>query len=129
MKLNLTDKDISSLKVVSQIAGGFTLIVALTMIFSLIQLKTINPLDNPVLVSVKEQFDKDPANASKAEQLSNTDVTQISKESMKFINETFVLSVALNSKFKLIAAKEKYSYRDMAIIIKLLKEKLDNANH
>ena len=35
MKLNLTEKDISILKVVSQIAGGFTLIVALTMIFSL----------------------------------------------------------------------------------------------
>jgi outer membrane protein assembly factor BamB len=74
MKLNLTDKDISSLKVVSQIAGGFTLIVALTMIFSLVQLKTINPLDNPVLVSVKEQFDKDPANASKAEQVRAMDL-------------------------------------------------------
>ena len=74
MKLNLTDKDISSLKVVSQLSGGFTLIVALTMIFSLIQLKTINPLDNPVLLSVKEQFDKDPANAAKAEQVRAMDL-------------------------------------------------------
>jgi outer membrane protein assembly factor BamB len=74
MKFNLTDKDISILKVVSQISGGFTLIVAFTMLFSLIQLKTINPLDNPALLSVKEQFDKDPANASKAEQVRAMDL-------------------------------------------------------
>ena len=74
MKLNLTEKDISILKVVSQISGGFTLIVALTMIFSLVQLKTINPLDNPVLLSVKEQYDKDPANAAKAEQVRAMDL-------------------------------------------------------
>ncbi len=74
MKLNITDKDISILKVVSQIAGGFTLIVALTMLFSLIQLKTINPLDSPALISVKEQFDKDPANAAKAEQVRAMDL-------------------------------------------------------
>ena len=44
------------------------------MIFSLVQLKTINPLDNPVLLSVKEQFDKDPANAAKAEQVRAMDL-------------------------------------------------------
>ena len=74
MKLKLTDKDISILKVVSQISGGFSFIVALTMIFSLIQLKTINPLDNPVLLTVKEQYDKDPANAGKAEQVRAMDL-------------------------------------------------------
>lgn len=74
MKFNLTDKDISTLKVISQISGGFTLIVALTMIFSLVQLKLIDPLDNPVLLSVKEQFDKDPANAVKAEQVRAMDL-------------------------------------------------------
>jgi len=74
MKFNLTGKDLSILKVVSQISGGFTLIVAFTMLFSLIQLKTINPLDNPALLSVKEQFDKDPANASKAEQVRAMDL-------------------------------------------------------
>jgi outer membrane protein assembly factor BamB len=74
MKLNLTEKDISMLKVVSQISGGFALIVALTMIFSLIQLKTINPLDNPVLLSVKEQYDKDPSNTLKAEQVRAMDL-------------------------------------------------------
>ncbi len=74
MKLKLTDKDIRILKVISQVAGVFTLIVALTMILSLVQLKTINPLDNPVLLSVKEQYDKDPANAEKAEQIRAMDL-------------------------------------------------------
>ncbi len=74
MKLKLNEKDISILKVVSQVAGGFTLVVALTMIFSLVQLKTINPLDNPVLLSVKDQYDKDPANAAKAEQVRAMDL-------------------------------------------------------
>jgi outer membrane protein assembly factor BamB len=74
MKINLSEKDISVFKVVSQVAGGFTLVVALTMIFSLVQLKTINPLDNPVLLSVKEQYDKDPANASLAEQVRAMDL-------------------------------------------------------
>lgn len=74
MNLNLTDKDISILKTVSQISGGFTLIVALTMIFSLVQLKSINPLDNPVILSVKDQFDKDPENKVKAEQVRAMDL-------------------------------------------------------
>ena len=74
MNIKFTEKDISILKVVSQIAVGFSLIVALTMIFSLVQLKTVNPLDNPVLLSVKEQFDKDPANAAKAEQVRAMDL-------------------------------------------------------
>ncbi|MEI6048678.1 MAG: PQQ-binding-like beta-propeller repeat protein [Bacteroidota bacterium] len=74
MKLKLTEKDINILKVVSQIAGGFTLIVALTMIFSLVQLKTINPLDNPIILSVKDQYDKDPANAVKAAQVRAIDL-------------------------------------------------------
>jgi outer membrane protein assembly factor BamB len=74
MKFNLTDNNISILKVVSQISGGFTLIVALTMILSLVQLKIINPLDNPVLLSVKDQYDKDPANTANAEQVRAMDL-------------------------------------------------------
>ena len=74
MKFNLTDKDLNVLKVVSIASGGFTLIVALTMIFSLIQLKTIKPLDNPALLSVKEQYDKDPANSSLAAQVRAMDL-------------------------------------------------------
>ncbi len=74
MKFNLTDKDLNVLKVVSWTAGGFTLIIALTMIFSLAQLKTIKPLDNPALLSVKEQYDKDPANADLAAQVRAMDL-------------------------------------------------------
>lgn len=74
MKINFTEKDISVLKVVSQISGGFALLVAMTMIFSLVQLKILNPLDSPVLLTVKEQFDKDPSNALKAEQIRAIDL-------------------------------------------------------
>jgi outer membrane protein assembly factor BamB len=74
MKKKFTEKDISILKIVSQISGGFALIVAMTMIFSLVQLKIVNPLDNPVLLSVKEQYDKDPANSAKAEQVRAMDL-------------------------------------------------------
>ena len=74
MKLNLTDRDISTLKIISNIAGGFTMIVALTIIFSLVQLKVINPLDNPVLLSIKEQYDRDPENAVNAEQVRAMDL-------------------------------------------------------
>jgi len=74
MKDKLTEKDISILKVISQIAGGFIILVTLTMVFSLVQLKTINPLDNPVILQVKDQYDKDPANVQKAEQVRAIDL-------------------------------------------------------
>jgi hypothetical protein len=51
--MNFTVKDISIIRGISQASGIFTLIVALIMIFSLAQLKTINPLDNPALLSIK----------------------------------------------------------------------------
>src|SRR4030042_760968 len=72
--IKLTEKETGILKVISQIAGIFTIVVALTMIFSLVQLKTINPLDNPALISVKDQYDKDPENAGKAEQVRAMDL-------------------------------------------------------
>lgn len=72
MKIN--DKDLIIIKGISQVAGGFTIIVALLMVFSLIQLKTINPLDNPVLLSLKEQYDKNPESANLAEQVRAMDL-------------------------------------------------------
>ena len=74
MKINITEKDISILKVVSQISGGFALIIAMTMIFSFVQLKTVKPLDNPALLSIKEQYDKDPSNGKLAEQVRAMDL-------------------------------------------------------
>ena len=72
--MKFSEKEIRIFRVISLVAGIFTFIIALTMIFSLIQLKTINPLDNPSLQTVKEQFDQDPENATKAEQVRAMDL-------------------------------------------------------
>ena len=72
--MKLSEKSISILKGVSLVSGVFTLVMAFTMIFSLLQLKTMQPLDNPVLLSAKEQYDKDPANRDKAEQVRALDL-------------------------------------------------------
>jgi outer membrane protein assembly factor BamB len=72
--MKFSEKETSILNGISLISGVFTLIVAFTMIFSLIQLKTIQPLDNPALLSVKEQYDKDPVNKDKAEQVRAMDL-------------------------------------------------------
>ena len=74
MKINFTEKDLSVLKVVSQISMGFALLVAMTMIFTFVQLKLVKPLDNPILLTVKEQFDKDPGGGEKAEQIRAMDL-------------------------------------------------------
>lgn len=57
---NLTDKNIRLLQVISYISGMFTLFVAVTMIFGYFQLQAIKPLENPALINLKEQFDKNP---------------------------------------------------------------------
>ena len=72
--IKFDEKDIKILRGISTGAGVFTLIVALTMLLSLIQLKTMDPLDNPVIVSIKEQYDKDPENPVKAEQVRALDL-------------------------------------------------------
>ncbi len=71
--MKFTEKDVSIFKSISLISGIFTLVVAFTMIFSLIQLKMINPLDNPALLSVKEKFDSD-SNKDNAEQVRALDL-------------------------------------------------------
>jgi outer membrane protein assembly factor BamB len=72
--MKYSEKDIRIIKGISLISGIFTLVVGFTMIFSLFQLKTIQPLDNPALLSVKEQFDRDPVNKDKAEQVRAMDL-------------------------------------------------------
>jgi outer membrane protein assembly factor BamB len=64
--MKLSDKDIKLLSGVSQVAAVFTLIVAVTMILGLIQLKVVKPLDSQSLASIKEQYDKDPSDKEKA---------------------------------------------------------------
>jgi outer membrane protein assembly factor BamB len=72
--MKFSEKDITILKGISQVAGGFTIIIAVIMIFSLIQLKSVNPLDNPALLTIREQFDNNQDNAEKAAQLRAMDL-------------------------------------------------------
>jgi outer membrane protein assembly factor BamB len=72
--MKFTEKDIRIFRGISLASGLFTLLVAITMLLSLIQLKTINPLDSPSLQAVKEQFDSDPDNRDKAEQVRAMDL-------------------------------------------------------
>ena len=72
--MKFSEKDIRIFKGISLVSGIFTLVVAITMILGLLQLKTIHPLDNPALLSVKEQYDKDPESSDKAEQVRSMDL-------------------------------------------------------
>jgi outer membrane protein assembly factor BamB len=72
--MKLTEKDIRILNSISLAAGIFTMIIAVTMIFSLLQLKIIKPLDSPALLSVKELYDKNPADKQKAEEVRAMDL-------------------------------------------------------
>jgi outer membrane protein assembly factor BamB len=72
--MKLTEKDIKILNSISLVAGIFTMVIAVTMIFSLLQLKIIKPLDSPVLLSVKAQYDKNPADKQRAEEVRAMDL-------------------------------------------------------
>lgn len=70
----LEEKDIKIIRGISTGAAIFALIVALTMLLTIIQLKSIDPLDNPAISSIKEEYDKDPESAVKAEQVRALDL-------------------------------------------------------
>jgi outer membrane protein assembly factor BamB len=72
--IKIEETDIRMLRGISTGAGIFTLIVALTMLLSLVQLKTMDPLDNSAITSIKEQYDKDPDNTARAEQVRALDL-------------------------------------------------------
>jgi outer membrane protein assembly factor BamB len=72
--MKFSEKDISIIKGISQVAGGFTIIIAVVMIFSLVQLKSVNPLDNPALLSLREEYDNNQDNTAKAAQLRAVDL-------------------------------------------------------
>jgi outer membrane protein assembly factor BamB len=67
--MKLSDKQMNAFKGISLAAGIFTMVVALTMLLSLIQLRRINPIGNPTIQAVKDQFDRDPENRDLAEQV------------------------------------------------------------
>lgn len=60
---------IRSFRAISIISGLFTFVVAFIMIMSLIQLKTINPLVNPALEAVRQQFENNPDSKELADQM------------------------------------------------------------
>ncbi len=68
------EEDIKTIRGISIGAGVFTLVVALTMFYSLIQLKTMDPLDNQAIVTIKEEYDKDVENTARAEQIRALDL-------------------------------------------------------
>lgn len=72
--MKFSEKNIKVFKGISLVSGVFTILIALTMLFGLIQLKTIKPLDSPSLQTIREQFDKDPDNKDKAEQVRAIDL-------------------------------------------------------
>jgi outer membrane protein assembly factor BamB len=72
--MKFSEKEIRIFNGISLVAGIFTCVIAITMILSLVQLKTINPLDNPTILSIKEQFDRDPENKGMAEQVRAIDL-------------------------------------------------------
>jgi outer membrane protein assembly factor BamB len=72
--MKFSEKGVRIFKGISLISGVFTVVIAITMLFSLIQLKTLDPINSPALQSVKEQFDRDPDNKDKAEQVRAIDL-------------------------------------------------------
>ena len=72
--MKFSEKVIRLFKGISLISGVFTLVIAITILFTLIQLKTLNPLDNPAIQSVKDQFDMAPENKDRAEQVRAMDL-------------------------------------------------------
>ncbi|HUS87110.1 MAG TPA: PQQ-binding-like beta-propeller repeat protein [Bacteroidales bacterium] len=70
----ISDKNIRLLQVISYVAGMFTLFVAVTMIFGYIQLQAVKPLENPALVNLKEQYDKNPNSEDLKEQVRTLDL-------------------------------------------------------
>jgi outer membrane protein assembly factor BamB len=72
--MKFSENEIRIFKGISLASGVITFIIAITMLFSLIQLKLIDPINSPSLQSVKEQFDRDPDNKDKADQVRAIDL-------------------------------------------------------
>src|SRR5512142_2165190 len=72
--MKLSDKQTGIFRGISLGAAVFTLVVAMMMLFSVIQLKKINPVGNPSLQAVKDQFDRDPESKDLAEQVRAMDL-------------------------------------------------------
>jgi outer membrane protein assembly factor BamB len=72
--MNLSEKDKKTVETVSLVSGLFTLIVALILLLGYVQLQRVKPLENPVLLQLKEQFDRDQENKDLQEQIRALDL-------------------------------------------------------
>ena len=72
--MKFSEKEIKLFKGISLVSGLFTMVIAITMLFSLIQLKVIDPVNSPALQAIKDQFDRDPESADKAAQVRTIDL-------------------------------------------------------
>jgi outer membrane protein assembly factor BamB len=72
--MKFSEKNVRIFKGISLISGIFTVVISITMLLSLIQLKTLDPVNSPSLQAVKEQFDKNPDNKENAEQVRAIDL-------------------------------------------------------
>lgn len=70
----LSEKNRKLLRAVSYASAMFTLLIAMTMIFSFLQLEIVRPLENPVLTELKKNFDNDPRNTDLKEQIRALDL-------------------------------------------------------
>ncbi|MDA3906422.1 MAG: PQQ-binding-like beta-propeller repeat protein [Bacteroidales bacterium] len=72
--MKLTEKNHKLLRALSYASAMFTLLIAMTMIFSFLQMELVRPLDNPVLIELKKQYDANPNNADLKEQIRAIDL-------------------------------------------------------
>ncbi|MBN2236160.1 MAG: PQQ-like beta-propeller repeat protein [Bacteroidales bacterium] len=72
--MKLSQKNKKLLSAISYAAAMFSLLIALTMLFSFLQLKYVKPLENPVLIELKKSFDANPSSADLKEQIRALDL-------------------------------------------------------
>ena len=72
--MKFSEKNVGIFRWISLVSGVFTVVIAITMLLSLIQLKILDPVNTPSLQAVKDQFDRDPDNRDKAEQVRAIDL-------------------------------------------------------
>ena len=72
--MSFIKRNIKLFIILRQASGTLAILVGLTMIFAFVQLKYLKPLENPVLVTLKEQYDSNPDNEEIREQIRALDL-------------------------------------------------------
>lgn len=70
----MDEKTIKIIRITAWASGLFTLFIGVIMIMGFLQLRQVDPLDNPSLVKLKEQYDADPNNQDLREQVRALDL-------------------------------------------------------